>query len=112
MTGSMRLTGEDLLVADTPEYRIQASPDLTVAADKDGYFVTGQVVIPSARISPKDLSTSVGTSPDERIVGAAGRGAEPPDHAPGPCAACAWRSATTCASTATGSRRTSAARSW
>jgi translocation and assembly module TamB len=69
MTGSMRLTGEGLLVADTPEYRIQASPDLTIAADGGSYFVTGQVLIPSARISPKDLSTSVGTSPDERIVG-------------------------------------------
>jgi translocation and assembly module TamB len=69
MIGSMRLTGEGLLVADTPEYRIQASPDLTIAADGGSYFVTGQVLIPSARISPKDLSTSVGTSPDERIVG-------------------------------------------
>jgi translocation and assembly module TamB len=69
MTGSMRLTGEGLLVADTPEYRVLASPDLTIAADGGSYFVTGKVVIPSARISPKDLSTSVGTSPDERIVG-------------------------------------------
>jgi len=69
MTGSMRLTGEALLIADTPEYRVQASPDLTIAAGGDGYSVTGQVLIPWARISPKDLSTSVGTSTDERIVG-------------------------------------------
>ena len=69
MTGSMRLTGKELLVADTPEYRVQASPDLTVAADGDGYTVTGQILIPWARISPKDLSTSISTSPDERIVG-------------------------------------------
>ncbi len=70
MTGHMRLTGDNLLVADTPEYRIQASPDLTVTAAAGGYDVTGEVLIPSARISPKDLSTSVGTSDDERIVGA------------------------------------------
>jgi translocation and assembly module TamB len=70
MTGSMRLTGKDLLVADTPAYRVHASPDLLIRADADGYLVTGQVVIPSARISPRDLGTSVNASPDERIVGA------------------------------------------
>jgi translocation and assembly module TamB len=69
MTGSMRLTGEGLLVADTPEYKVQASPDLTIAADATGYSVTGQILIPWARISPKDLSGSVRTSADERIVG-------------------------------------------
>jgi translocation and assembly module TamB len=69
MTGSMQLSGERLLVADTPEYRIVASPDLTLAAGPDGYLVTGKVDIPSAKIAPKDLTTSVSTSPDERIVG-------------------------------------------
>jgi translocation and assembly module TamB len=70
MTGSMRLTGKDLLVGDTPDYRVRASPDLVVKADGGRYIVTGQVAIPMAKISPRDLSTSVGTSPDERIVGA------------------------------------------
>ncbi|HQR49125.1 MAG TPA: translocation/assembly module TamB domain-containing protein [Steroidobacteraceae bacterium] len=78
MTGSMRLTGQDLLVADTPEYRVQASPDLTIRAGRDGFDVTGQIVIPWARISPKDLSTSVATSPDERIVGARAEEASAP----------------------------------
>ena len=78
MTGSMHITGEELLVADTPEYRVQASPDLTVTADADGYFMSGQIVIPWARISPKDLSTSVGTSVDERIVGTPEAEALPP----------------------------------
>ncbi len=77
MTGSMRLTGKDLLVADTPAYRVHASPDLLIRTDADGYHVTGQVVIPSARISPRDLGTSVGTSPDEHIV-SAGTVEEPP----------------------------------
>ncbi|MFO1394808.1 MAG: translocation/assembly module TamB domain-containing protein [Steroidobacteraceae bacterium] len=78
MTGNMRLTGQNLLVADTPEYRVQASPDLTIRAGRDGFDVTGQVVIPWARISPKDLSTSVATSPDERIVGARAEEASAP----------------------------------
>jgi translocation and assembly module TamB len=69
MKGSMRLTGKDLLVADTPAYRVLASPDLVVTTNGGEYLVTGQVLIPSAKVSPRDLSTSVGTSPDERIVG-------------------------------------------
>jgi translocation and assembly module TamB len=69
MTGSMRLKGDNLLVADTPEYRIQASPDLTIAADGGEFMVTGEVVIPVARVSPKDLSSSVSTSDDEHIIG-------------------------------------------
>ena len=69
MNGSMRLKGDRLLVADTPEYRIVASPDLTVTANTNGYLVTGQVHIPSALIAPKDLTTSVSTSLDERVVG-------------------------------------------
>jgi translocation and assembly module TamB len=69
MNGSMRLTGDRMLVADTPEYRIVASPDITVTAGATGYVVTGKVDIPSALIAPKDLTTSVSTSPDERIVG-------------------------------------------
>ncbi|MGB5104700.1 MAG: translocation/assembly module TamB domain-containing protein [Steroidobacteraceae bacterium] len=69
MTGNMQLKGEDLLVADTPEYRVLASPDVTVQADASGFDVTGEVLIPMARIAPKDLSTSVSTSPDERVVG-------------------------------------------
>jgi translocation and assembly module TamB len=77
MTGSMRLKGENLLVADTPEYRVLASPDLTILADGGQYTVTGEVFIPSARIAPKDLSTSVGTSEDERIVGGEAEVAEP-----------------------------------
>jgi translocation and assembly module TamB len=69
MTGTMRLKGEQLMLADTPDFRIVASPDLVLTADADGYDVSGQVLIPLARIRPRDLSTTVSTSPDERIVG-------------------------------------------
>jgi translocation and assembly module TamB len=69
MTGRLHLKGEQLMLADTPDYRIVASPDLTVSAGRDGYEVTGDVLIPLARITPKDLSATVGTSPDERVVG-------------------------------------------
>ena len=69
MTGRMHLKGDRLLVADSPDFRILASPDLTLTAGADGFLVTGEVLIPQARISPRDLTTTVNTSPDERIVG-------------------------------------------
>jgi translocation and assembly module TamB len=70
MTGRMRMKGTDLTLADTPEYRIVASPDLVLTADAGGYDVTGDVKIPLARIRPTDLSSTVTSSPDERVVGA------------------------------------------
>jgi translocation and assembly module TamB len=69
LTGAMRLRGDQLLVADTPDYRVLASPDIVVYAGKTGYHAEGKVVIPNARISPRELTSSIGTSPDERIVG-------------------------------------------
>ena len=69
MTGEMHLKGSELMVADTPSFRIVASPDLTITAGRHGYAVRGDVLIPLARITPRDLSTTVSTSPDERLVG-------------------------------------------
>ena len=69
MTGQMRLKGDGLMIADTPDLRILASPDLLFAVGPDGYEVTGVILVPLARITPRDLSTTVTTSTDERIVG-------------------------------------------
>lgn len=69
MTGTMRLRGDQLLVFDTPELRALASPDIVLHAGADGYHVEGEVKIPNARISPREITTSVSTSPDERVVG-------------------------------------------
>ena len=71
MTGAMRLRGDQLLVSDTPELRLLASPDIVLHAGANGYHAEGEVKIPNARISPRELTTSVSTSPDERIVGVA-----------------------------------------
>ena len=69
MTGALRLWGENLQVADTPDFRIVASPDLVFTAGRGGFDVNGEVLIPMARITPRDLTTRVTTSVDERIVG-------------------------------------------
>ena len=69
MTGQMRLKGDGLMIADTPDFRIVASPDLLFVVGPDGYEVTGDILVPLARITPRDLSTTVTTSTDQRIVG-------------------------------------------
>jgi translocation and assembly module TamB len=69
MQGEMHLKGEDVLVADTPEYRVLASPNLRFRAANGGFEVDGEILIPTARIALRDLSTTIATSPDERIVG-------------------------------------------
>jgi translocation and assembly module TamB len=69
MTGALRLWGENLQLADTPDFRIVASPDLVFTAGIGGFDVNGTVLIPMARITPRDLTTTVTTSVDERIVG-------------------------------------------
>ena len=69
MTGAMLVRGDQLLVADTPDFRIIASPDLVVRAGVNGYEVEGEIKIPQARISPRELTSSISASPDERIVG-------------------------------------------
>ncbi len=68
LQGVLRLSGQELLVADLPEYRVVASPDMKFQLAGDEIDVTGQVLIPSARIQPVDLSGAVRVSEDARFV--------------------------------------------
>lgn len=67
--GNLQLKGTDLLIADLPEYRVVASPDLHFAVDGKNIHATGTVTIPSARIQPVDLTGAVQISDDARYVG-------------------------------------------
>ena len=67
--GTLTIRGEKLLVADLPEYRVVASPDLRFAIDGRKINATGTVAIPSARVQPADLSGAVQTSADAQYVG-------------------------------------------
>lgn len=72
--GELTLKGSDLVVIDVPEARISASPDLRFKVAGRELSASGTVHIPTARITPADLTGATLTSGDERIVGAA-----PPD---------------------------------
>lgn len=67
--GELRLSGQNLLVADLPEYRVVASPDLRFRIDGRDLHVAGDVIIPSASIKPADLTGAVQASEDARYVG-------------------------------------------
>jgi translocation and assembly module TamB len=67
--GKLHLEGSNLRVADLPEAQIDASPDLNFNIAGRRIEATGRVLIPYARIQPKDISGAVSVSPDELIVG-------------------------------------------
>jgi translocation and assembly module TamB len=69
--GSFQLQGTQLRVADVPEARIDASPDLDFAIDGRRIAVSGSVDVPYAKIVPTDLRNAVRSSSDEILVGAA-----------------------------------------
>lgn len=67
--GSITLQGENLRVANVPEARVFASPDLVFSIDGRHIDVAGTVVVPNARLDPADLTGATFSSADERIVG-------------------------------------------
>ncbi|HTT43101.1 MAG TPA: translocation/assembly module TamB domain-containing protein [Steroidobacteraceae bacterium] len=67
--GKFHLQGTNLRVADIPEAQIDASPDLDFAVAGRRIEVTGTVLVPYAKIQPKDITNAVRASDDEVIVG-------------------------------------------
>lgn len=67
--GRATLRGENLLLANLPEARVSASPDLRLRYSGRNLTVGGEVSIPSARITGLGGPGAVTTSPDEVIVG-------------------------------------------
>lgn len=67
--GELHVRGQNLLVADLPEYRVVASPDLRFQVDGKRIDVAGDVRIPSARVQPAQLTGAVKVSDDARYVG-------------------------------------------
>lgn len=68
ITGTLALRGERLLLANVPEARVLASPDLRFTLDGPRIGVSGTVEIPEARIAPAETAGAVLPSADERIV--------------------------------------------
>ena len=68
--GRATLTGEKLLLANFPEARVAASPNLRLHYTGRDITIGGDVVIPFARITGVGGTTAITASPDEVLVGA------------------------------------------
>lgn len=69
VAGQASLRGESLLVANLPEARVTANLDLALDYAGNELKLSGDVVIPFARISGVGGPTAITASPDEVIVG-------------------------------------------
>lgn len=68
LSGELALKGERLLLADVPEARVFASPDLRFVLDDRRIDISGSVTIPEAKIEPAETAGAVLASTDERII--------------------------------------------
>ncbi|HMM45961.1 MAG TPA: translocation/assembly module TamB domain-containing protein [Candidatus Macondimonas sp.] len=64
-----RLSGRDVLVADTAEARVRVSPDMQVSYTPEKLAVNGQLTVPEALLKPRELEGTVKPSGDEVILG-------------------------------------------
>lgn len=62
--GTLDVNGEKLLILDTPDLMLTASPDLHVEIDGDTIAATGKLHIPKARITPVEMNQAVTESAD------------------------------------------------
>jgi translocation and assembly module TamB len=69
-----RVWGERVKVIDVPEARVTATPALLLDLAGDDLKVTGEVVVPRARIAPRSLESAVQATGDEVIVDPDGTG--------------------------------------
>ena len=74
--GKATLRGDGLLLANLPEARVTATPDLRLSFSGREIVIGGEVGIPYARISGVGGPTAVTVSPDEVIVGPRARATE------------------------------------
>lgn len=66
-TVQMKIAGNRLKVADTPEYFVVVSPDIDVEASSTGASIRGAIGIPEARIRPKSVPAGT-VSPSSDVV--------------------------------------------
>lgn len=66
--GGITITGDDLLVVNTDDYKINASPKLTFNYSPDLLSLRGQIVIPKAEIKPQTFTSSVNLTDDAVFV--------------------------------------------
>ena len=66
----LRISGQNFSASNIPEAIVTASPDLLVKIGDYRIDIGGEVLIPYARLQPRDLSTAARVSADTDVIGA------------------------------------------
>jgi translocation and assembly module TamB len=66
--GDIGIKGEDFMLLSLPEYEIQISPDVRFLFSREKGELKGSVKIPTARITPEEMSSSVTVSNDVILI--------------------------------------------
>ena len=64
----LQIQGENWLAINIPEAEVRVSPDLTIKHRKDRTDLTGEVVVPFARIRPRSIPKSAVTGTSDLVV--------------------------------------------
>ncbi len=67
--GSLAIRGEDFEVAQIPDARVSLSPRLDIRLANRNVDITGEVLVPYARLQPRDITTAARVSGDTVIIG-------------------------------------------
>ncbi|BHH82581.1 translocation/assembly module TamB domain-containing protein [Desulforhopalus sp. 52FAK] len=66
---SLRLTGDNFLLVNLPEYSFRVTPEAVLKINKNRGQIDGRVVVPSGLIAPEELSGAVKVSDDVIYLG-------------------------------------------
>ena len=68
-SANFQVKGTDFEVARIPEAQVSVSPDLNINIDGRNIHVEGDLLVPHARLEPKDISTATRVSNDSVVIG-------------------------------------------
>ncbi|MCP4769081.1 MAG: hypothetical protein GY875_22825 [Gammaproteobacteria bacterium] len=68
-SANFQVKGTDFEVSRIPEAQVSVSPDLNININGHNIHVEGDLLVPHARLEPKDISTAIRVSNDSVIIG-------------------------------------------
>lgn len=75
---TLNVTGENAELMNWPEYKLWATPEITITGDKTGWQINGEIAVPRADITLREMPVgAVRVSPDVVILGEETPVAEP-----------------------------------
>jgi translocation and assembly module TamB len=80
----LRLSGENLTVIDLPQVNMVANPNLEFAFSPEQFAIYGNIVVPRARLSPREITTGQVSESGDVVIVASREGEPEPETAEPP----------------------------